>query len=33
MMFIYQAVLAFEMWTGLIPRATNKKVLELLEND
>ena len=33
MMFIYQAVLAFEMWTGLLPPVTNKKVLQLLEND
>ena len=32
MMFAYQAVLAFEMWTGLVP-PVNKKVLELLEND
>ena len=33
MMFIYQAVLAFEVWTGLLPPANNKKVLQLLEND
>ena len=33
MMFNYQAVLAFEMWTGLRPPANNKKVLQLLEND
>ena len=33
MMFVYQAQQAFEMWTGLLPPATNKKVLQLLEND
>ena len=31
-MFAYQAVLAFEIWTGLSP-SINKKVLQLLEND
>ena len=32
MMFFYQAFLAFEMWTGLLP-SENKKTLQLLEND
>ena len=32
MMFIYQAQLAFEIWTGILP-PVNKKVIELLEND
>ncbi len=32
MMFAYQAQLAFEMWTGLLP-PVNKKVIQLLEND
>ena len=32
MMFVYQAQLAFEMWTGLLP-PVNKKVIQLLEND
>tara|TARA_B100002052_G_scaffold293100_1_gene315697 strand:- start:4 stop:801 length:798 start_codon:yes stop_codon:yes gene_type:complete len=31
-MFAYQAALAFEIWTGLLP-SVNKKVLQLLEND
>ncbi len=32
MMFFYQALLAFEKWTGLLP-SENKKTLQLLEND
>ena len=32
MMFFYQAFLAFEIWTGLLP-SENKKTLQLLEND
>ena len=32
MMFIYQANKAFEIWTGIQP-PTNKKVIQLLEND
>ena len=32
MMFFYQAFLAFEMWTGILP-SQNKKTLQLLEND
>jgi len=31
-MFFYQAFLAFEKWTGLLP-SENKKTLQLLEND
>ena len=32
MMFVYQAALAFEIWTGVKPQV-NKNVIELLEND